>query len=67
MKKQTAVDWLIQQINEKHSFLFSELAKEAKEIEKERSLDAFFAGYSYEGGHPIDEHNEFYTETYTDK
>jgi hypothetical protein len=75
--KQTAVEWyenemdtLIEKYESKeisksdfivmrHNLFYS-----AKEIEKERSLDAFFAGFNYEGGHPIDQHEEFYKKTY---
>ena len=51
---------------DEHS-LYKELKDQAKAMEKENSLDAFFAGFNYEGGHPIDQHEEFYTKTYTDK
>jgi hypothetical protein len=63
MKKQTAVEWLQEKYN-KNINLIPANFEEAKEMEKERSLDSFFAGYNYEGGHPIDEHEDYYTETY---
>jgi hypothetical protein len=66
--KQTAVEWLYKKLStssqeeliEKINIWFIE----AKAMEKENSLDAFFAGYNYEGGHPIDEHYDFYNKTY---
>ena len=80
MKKQTAVDWLIEKIqltdtiidNGESSYviLFPNLKlkdiEQAKAIEKVNSEISFFAGYNYEGGHPIDEHEEYYTETFTE-
>jgi hypothetical protein len=75
MSKQTAVEWLLNNLlingllrlsKDEHS-LYKELKDQAKAMEKENSLDAFFAGFNYEGGHPIDQHEEFYTKTYTDK
>jgi hypothetical protein len=66
--KQTAVEWLYKKLStssqeeliEKINIWFIE----AKAMEKENSLDAFFAGYNYEGGYPIDEHYDFYNKTY---
>jgi hypothetical protein len=63
MKKQTAVQWLIEQKTKFHAIINNDLEK-ALAIEKENSEISFFAGYNYEGGYPIDEHEEYYTKTY---
>ncbi len=63
MKKQTAVEWLVKiylQTGKIDSFDINQ----AKAIEKVNSEISFFAGYNYEGGHPIDEHEKYYNETY---
>jgi len=75
--KQTAVDMFCSIIADYIDAVFNgsiqldEFAKrmrqfydQAKAIEKENSEISFFAGYNYEGGHPIDEHEEYYTKTY---
>jgi hypothetical protein len=67
--KQTAVEWLIEQII-KYGLVpqgtnpDNVLFHKAKLMEKENSLDAFFAGYNYEGGYPIDEHDDYYNKAY---
>jgi hypothetical protein len=68
MKKQTAVQWLALKFSESSE---DELAEKiniwfgkAIAMEKENSEISFFAGYNYEGGHPIDEHEQYYNETY---
>jgi hypothetical protein len=70
MKKQTAVQWLQEAIGKKLSSeigpYFLDLFEQAKEMEKENSEISFFAGYNYDGGHPIDEHEQFYKETFTE-
>ena len=67
MEKQTAVAWLLEQWPILESQIPPNIIDQARSLEKENSLDAFFAGFNYEGGHPIDQHEEFYTKTYTDK
>ncbi len=70
MENKTAVQWLVDQVNSdclNSSFIRPDLIKQAKAIEKVNSEISFFAGYNYEGGYPIDEHEQFYTQTYTDK
>jgi len=75
--KQTAVDMFCSIIADYIDAVFNgsiqldEFAKrmrqfydQAKAIEKENSEISFFAGYNYEGGHPIDEYEEYYTKTY---
>ena len=67
MKKQTAVEWLVDWMGKNQYFIGNDLlqaVEQAKAMEKENSEISFFAGYNYEGGHPIDEHEEYYTKTY---
>jgi hypothetical protein len=66
MKKQTAVDWLLEQWPILESQIPPRIIEQAKEIEKESSEISFFAGYNYEGGNPIDEHEQYYTQTFTE-
>jgi hypothetical protein len=66
--KKTAVQWLVEQVNSdclNSSFIRPDLIKQAEAMEKENSEISFFAGYNYERGHPIDEHEEFYSKTFT--
>ena len=60
--KQTAVDWLFQELWEtpKDKFNWQSILKEAKQMEKEQIEDAFWEK-------PFDNHNtfeEYYKETY---
>jgi hypothetical protein len=69
MTKQTAVEWLVESLTELGVDLLSHNLEiqQALAMEKENSLDSFFAGFNYEGGHPIDEHENFYSKTFTEK
>ncbi len=68
MKKQTAVEWLYQELNqclhrEEVSNLVDELKEQLLEMEKEEILDAWTDGYScgmYQEGLGIDYYNETY-------
>jgi hypothetical protein len=64
MKKQTAVQWLALYIKGITNINCDEVIDHALVMEKVNSEISFFAGYNYEGGYPIDEHEQFYTETY---
>ena len=66
MKKQTAVEWLQEKYN-KNINLIPANFEEALAMEKKKSLYSFFAGYNYEGEYPVDEHEEYYKETFTEK
>jgi hypothetical protein len=66
MKKQTAVEWLQEKYN-KNINLIPANFEEALAIEKKQSLYSFFAGYNYEGAFPVDEHEKYYKETFTEK
>jgi hypothetical protein len=66
MKRQTAVDWLMDKLPtiDKYDPYYEDIIQQAKAMEKENSEISFFAGYNYEGGHPIEEHEKYYNETY---
>jgi len=66
MKKQTAVEWLQEKYN-KNINLIPANFEEALVMEKENSEISFFAGYNYEGEFPIDEHEEYYKKTFTER
>ena len=61
MKKQTAIDWLIQKLN-LHGYDFT--IQRAKELEKQQIINAFFAGYNYEGGNTEEKAEQYYNQTY---
>jgi hypothetical protein len=65
MKKLTAVQWLQEKYN-KNINLIPANFEEALAMEKKQSLYSFFAGYNYEGAFPVDEHEEYYKETFTE-
>ena len=51
MKKQTAVEWLVEQVNTdclNSTFIRPELVEKAKSIEREQILEAFDEGREYE-------------------
>jgi len=68
MKKQTAVDWLMDKLPtiDKYDPYYEDIIQQALAMEKENSEISFFAGYNYEGGHPFDEHEQYYNETFTE-
>jgi hypothetical protein len=64
--KQTAVDWLIGQLN-KPGFaqvVTDEEIKQAKEIEKEQHLNTYLEGDRMEGRATLDDAEQYYNETY---
>jgi hypothetical protein len=77
MKKQTAVEWFQKEMLEleikreakgvtvgEFAVQYFQLFEQAKAIEKEQIIDAFFGGYNYEGGRLEEKSEEYYTETY---
>jgi DNA polymerase II large subunit len=72
MNKQTAVEWLSNQIEcfgNKHELQMSwntleELVEQAKEMEKEQIIKAFDEGQEYEYQYHINSAPKFYAETY---
>jgi uncharacterized caspase-like protein len=67
MKKQTAVEWLVNELEEYHVFhdiKNTAAFQQAKAMEKEQIVDGVFAGYNYDGAR-LEEHAEqYYTETH---
>jgi hypothetical protein len=64
--KQTAVQWLIETINESGGFIFTiyykELFNQAKQMEKEQIIDSFDEGFKYDINNGGGE--QYYNETY---
>jgi hypothetical protein len=65
MKKQTAVEWLENQLKERYSFMNSEpLFEQAKAMEKEQIMNAYLEGES-DADHYEDSALRFYNETFS--
>jgi hypothetical protein len=63
--KQTAVEWLVEQICGDHTEQWQKEIEQAKEMEKEQIVDAYVYGSAYgidfqEGLSPINYYNETY-------
>jgi hypothetical protein len=68
MSKQTAVEWLVEQIKEQHPF-WTNIFKQAKQMEKEQMIDAHIEGQRVFDKHPHtqwtnDQAEQYYNETY---
>jgi hypothetical protein len=70
--KQTAVDWLLKEINERNGFIFTiyyeELFNQAKAMEKEQIIEARLNGFAlsgegWNGEYPIMKYTEMLRET----
>ena len=67
MKKQSAVQWLVEQVNSdclNSAFIRPELVKQAKEMEKEQIEDAHEIGYINGGNHKSVNGEQYYNETF---
>jgi hypothetical protein len=68
MEKQTAVNWLVEQVNSdclNSSFIRPELIEKAKEMEREQIKDAYWNGtVDMEKSDALIEAEYFYNETY---
>jgi hypothetical protein len=69
-KKQTAVEWLVDELNQKIDFIpmdkwdmIRNIVQQAKEMEKEQILDALDEGFESDGYNP----EQYYKETYSTK
>jgi hypothetical protein len=60
--KQTAVNWLVEQICGDHTSEWQEQIKQAKEMEKEQIIDAWDNGCEDDG--IIDNAEQYYNETF---
>jgi hypothetical protein len=66
MSKQTAVEWLFNKmLTEKHTISeWNDIREQAKEIEKQMTIDAFKEGNLYHGWALKHEPEQYYNETY---
>jgi hypothetical protein len=67
MKKQTTVEWFFSELERMQYFIGNDLlqaVEQAKEMEKEQIIDAYFAGYNYEGGRTKEKAEQYYNETF---
>lgn len=67
MKNQTAIDWLLKELAKNMNFVpmihwhsIGELIEQAKELEKQQIIDAYFNGYHKSNESP----EEFYNQNY---
>lgn len=65
-KKKSSIEWLYEELNkpfqkDRH---ITEIFQQAKEMHKQENDLSFHAGYNYEGGHPIDEFEDYYKKTF---
>ena len=66
-KKQTAVDWLFEQIKKDIigiEYDYLEELQKAKEMEKEQIMNAHLEGYMDGGNHKSTTEEQYYNETY---
>lgn len=69
-KKQTAVEWLINQLERHHYSFggFKEEIEQAKEIEKQQIIDAYDLGMGHYGGaNRRSDAEQYYNETFNKK
>ena len=61
--KQTAVEWLVEQMKLDELFNADYFIEQAKEMEKEQIMDSFYIGSecNYDGSYPAE---QYYNETY---
>ncbi len=64
MSKQTAVEWLIEQMHKNIEWIPIPMQEQAKEMEKEQIIDAFKEGNLYHGWALKHEPEQYYNETY---
>jgi hypothetical protein len=78
MEKQTAVEWVIEKLNQcepmysgiksnEHKEYLEKLVQQAKEMEKEQITDAFKEGNLYNGWALKHEPEQYYNKTYKKK
>ena len=67
MSKQTAVEWLIEELNDNgfsHLDLATDIIKQAKEMEKDHIINAFKEGNLYHGWALKHEPEQYYDKNY---
>jgi len=60
-KKQTAVEWLVEKLDQNFDYVADTIIEQAKQMEKEQMIDAYYEGKEYgfkEQG------EQYYKETY---
>jgi hypothetical protein len=62
--KQTAVEWLVEEIHKNIEFIPVPIQEQAKEMEKEQIINAFKEGNLYHGWALKHEPEEYYNETF---
>ena len=65
--KQTAVEWLIEKLDQNFDYVADTLIEQAKEMEKEQIINAFKEGNLYHGWALKHEPEQYYNETYKNK
>ena len=67
MSKQTAVEWLVEQLEDngvKHLDFAQDLIEQAKAMEREQIIIAFCEGYDHDGESYDDAETSYYNRTY---
>jgi hypothetical protein len=67
--KQTAVEWLVEQVFGKHTYLWNDVIEKAKAMEREQIIEAYGQGMMDEIDHRLDDIDipspeYYYNETY---
>ena len=65
MSKQTAVEWLVEKLDQNFDYVADTLIEQAKEMEKEQIVEAINYGCSDWGS--FKDGREYYNETYKNK
>jgi hypothetical protein len=67
MSKQTAVEWLIEEMHKNIVFIPVPMQEKAKEMEMQQIMDAVNFGNAFNGWALKHEFKKYYNETYKDK
>jgi len=63
-KQQTAVEWLVEKLDQNFDYVADTIIQQAKAMEKEQIKEAFDEGQEYEYQYHINSTPKFYSETY---
>jgi len=64
MSKQTAVEWLVEQVFGKHTYVWNDVIEKAKAMEREQIITAFCEGYDHDGDNYDGAEISYYNRTY---
>ena len=64
MKKQTAVEWLLDYCERENWSIPNDIIEQAKALEKQQIIDAYHKGFTRELGNRNDDSDQYFTETY---